>query len=45
MTIVFNFITGFVVGFDIAPAPGIYVVVSLGIVEIAFFNDELVDEL
>lgn len=45
MSIAIRLITGFVLGFEINTAPGVYVCIYLGIAEIAFYNEkELEDE-
>lgn len=41
MTIYSRFITGFMFGFEIAPAPGVYFHLSLGIFEMLFTDSEL----
>jgi len=35
---------GLALGFDVNPAPGVYVSVYLGIVELAFYNPEEIEE-
>jgi len=35
---------GLAVGFDVNPAPGVYVSIYLGIVELAFYNPEELEE-
>jgi hypothetical protein len=44
MTVAIRFIAGLALGFDINPAPGVHVSVYLGIVEIAFYNPEELEE-
>jgi hypothetical protein len=44
MVAAIRFITGIALGFDISPAPGVYVTIYLGIFEIAFFNPEEIEE-
>lgn len=39
-----RFITGFALGFDIAPLEGVYLTIYLGIIEIAIYNEEVVNE-
>jgi hypothetical protein len=40
MSIALRLMAGFALGFEIAPAPGIYVSLYLGIAEVAFYNEE-----
>jgi hypothetical protein len=35
---------GIALGFDVNPAPGVYVSIYLGIVELAFYNPEEIEE-
>jgi len=37
-------LAGLAVGFDVNPAPGVYVSIYLGIVELAFYNPEELEE-
>jgi hypothetical protein len=36
--------TGFVLGFEITPAPGMYFSLYLGIAEFAFYNEEELED-
>lgn len=45
MQIAFRLITGFVVGFDIAPAQGVYLELSLGIIQILFADNDVLENL
>ena len=40
MSIAIRFMTGFALGVEFAPAPGMYFSLYLGIAEIAFYNEE-----
>lgn len=40
----FRFIAGFVLGFEINPAPGVYVCLYLGIIELAFYDEDKVED-
>jgi hypothetical protein len=40
MSIALRFITGVAVGLEFSPAPGVHLSLYLGIVEIAFYNEE-----
>lgn len=44
MSIAIRFITGVCVGLEFAAAPGVYVSLYLGIIEIAFYNEEEVED-
>lgn len=45
MSIAIRFMTGFAVGLEFAPAPGVHLSLYLFIVEVAFYNqEELEDE-
>jgi len=44
MLIAIRFTTGFIVGFEFAPVDGVYFCMYLGICEIAFYNEEALDE-
>jgi len=35
---------GLALGFDVNPAPGVYVSIYLGIIELAFYNPEELEE-
>lgn len=39
-----RFITGFALGFDIAPMKGVHLTIYLGIIEVAIYNEEEVNE-
>ena len=43
MTLLVRFITGAAVGFELTPSDGVYLVVYLGIIEIAFCNEKEMD--
>lgn len=38
-----RFITGFALGFDLAPLKGVYITIYLGIFEIAFYNGDEIE--
>jgi len=40
MYIALRFMTGFALGLEFVPGPGIYISIYLGIVEIALYNEE-----
>ena len=40
MSIALRWMAGLVVGFEIAPAPGMYLSLYLGIIEVVFYNEE-----
>ena len=44
MSIALRLMTGFAVGFELAPAPGMYFSLYLGIAEIAFYNEEELED-
>lgn len=44
MIMAIRFITGIALGFDVNPAPGVYVSIYLGIFEIAVYNPEEIEE-
>ena len=44
MSIAIRFMTGVSVGFEFAPAPGVYVSLYLGILEIARYNEEELED-
>lgn len=44
MLMAIRLMTGAALGFEIAPAPGVYVTIYLGILEIALFNPEELEE-
>ena len=44
MSIAIRLMAGFALGFEINPAPGIYVSLYLGIAEIAFYNEEEMED-
>lgn len=39
-----RFISGFTVGFEILPIEGVYFQLQLGIVELVFFNENIIEE-
>lgn len=43
MSIAIRFMAGLALGFEVNPAPGIYVSLYLGIAEIAFYNEEEIE--
>jgi len=44
MVMAIRLMAGLALGFDVNPAPGVYVSVYLGIVELAFYNPEEIEE-
>jgi len=44
LTIAFRFITGIIFGVEFNPAPGVYVCLYLGIVELAYYDETKVDD-
>jgi hypothetical protein len=44
MVMAIRLMAGLAVGFDVNPAPGVYVSIYLGIVELAFYNPEELEE-
>lgn len=44
MLMAIRLMTGAALGFEITPAPGVYVTIYLGILEIALFNPEELEE-
>lgn len=40
MSVAIRLMAGFAVGFELTPAPGIYLSLYLGIAEVAFYNEE-----
>ena len=44
MLLALRFMTGFAVGLEFAPAPGIYFSIYLGIVEVALYNEEEMED-
>jgi len=44
MSIAVRFMTGVALGFEINPGPGVYISVYLGIAEIAFYNEEELED-
>ncbi len=44
MVMAIRLLAGLAVGFDVNPAPGVYVRIYLGIVELAFYNPEELEE-
>ncbi|CAB4161179.1 hypothetical protein UFOVP729_35 [uncultured Caudovirales phage] len=44
MVMAIRLLAGLAVGFDVNPAPGVYVSIYLGIVELAFYNPEELEE-
>jgi len=40
LSLAFRFMTGFAIGFEFAPAPGVYFSAYLCIVEVALYNEE-----
>lgn len=44
MSIAIRLMTGFVLGFEITPAPGMYFSLYLGIAEFAFYNEEELED-
>ena len=43
LSVAIHFVTGLVFGVDIAPSEGVYCIVYLGIVELAFLNGDVID--
>ncbi len=43
MSIAIRLMAGLALGFEVNPAPGIYVSLYLGIAEIAFYNEEEIE--
>ena len=44
MSTAVRFMTGFAVGIEFAPAPGMYFCLYLGIAEVAFYNEEELED-
>ena len=44
MVMAIRLLAGLALGFDVNPAPGVYVSIYLGIVELAFYNPEEIEE-
>jgi len=44
MVMAIRLMAGLALGFDVNPAPGVYVSIYLGIVELAFYNPEELEE-
>ncbi len=44
MVMAIRLLAGIALGFDVNPAPGVYVSIYLGIVELAFYNPEEIEE-
>lgn len=44
MVMAIRLMAGLAVGFDVSPAPGVYVSIYLGIFELAFYNPEEIEE-
>lgn len=44
MVMAIRLLAGLALGFDVNPAPGVYVSIYLGIVELAFYNPEELEE-
>jgi hypothetical protein len=44
MVMAIRFLSGLAIGFDISPAPGVYLSLYLGIFELAFYNPEEIEE-
>jgi hypothetical protein len=44
MVMAIRLMAGIALGFDVNPAPGVYVSIYLGIVELAFYNPEEIEE-
>ena len=44
MHIAIRFMTGFALGFEIAPTKGVYIGLYLGILEVVFYNDSVIEE-
>lgn len=44
MSLAIRFTCGLVFGFDALPAPGVYVSVYLGIIELAFYNEDKLED-
>lgn len=44
MSIAIRLMAGFALGFEINPGPGVYVCIYLGIAEIAFYNEEELED-
>lgn len=44
MSLAIRFMTGFAVGLEFAPAPGIYISLYVGSVEVALYNEEEMED-
>jgi hypothetical protein len=44
MVMAIRLMAGIALGFDVNPAPGVYVSIYLGIVELAFYNPKEIEE-
>jgi hypothetical protein len=44
MVMAIRLMAGLALGFDVNPAPGVYVSIYLGIIELAFYNPEELEE-
>lgn len=44
MSIAVRFMTGFALGLEINPGPGVHVSLYLGIAEVAFYNEEELED-
>jgi len=44
MSIAIRFTTGFILGFEFTPIEGVHFCLYLGICEIAFYDEEIVDD-
>jgi hypothetical protein len=44
MLMAIRLMAGLALGFDVNPAPGVYVSIYLGIIELAFYNPEELEE-
>jgi len=44
LSIAFRLMAGFTLGFEVSPAPGVYFTVYLGIAEVAFYNEEELED-
>ena len=44
MSIAIRFVTGFILGFEFSPAPGVYLCVYGGIFEMAFYNEDKLED-
>jgi len=43
LSVALHFITGLALGVDIAPSEGVYCIIYLGIIELAFLNGDVIN--